>query len=195
MLQVELSQAQEMMRVQQAFKSVAQGRDTVNFAEIHRAAMAEGDEREMDWFRNRTYQALAQAVVHRSVRRCAVDISAEALRSMQSDPRYRQQVLDNIERDFSASYDPRQINLFIHVGTDMSEYSTRTWSAEDNSEFNELSAGCFFRSEGPSTAGAEQTTVVPGAYRFFRPQTTPGTQTRPLQARSAAYRAAAYGIR
>lgn len=186
-----MSQALDMMRVQQTAKSAAQGREPVSFAEFHRAAIAESEERDMEWFSNRTYQDLAQADVHRSICKAAVDITPEGLNSMKNDPSYRQQVLDAVRRDFGASYYPRQINLMIHVGDEIGEYTTQTWSAGDDQAFLEKSVGSFYRTENtPAAVSAASAGIVdPGAYRFFRPQ------TKAPRTRSTAYQAAAYGIR
>lgn len=168
MLPVNLFPSSEMMQIQAAARTQPAGGQTVTFEEVRRAASQASEEREMEWFRKRLYQQLAQTTVHRSVLQGAVDISAEAMKAMKMNPSYRQQVLDMIARDLGSSYYPRQVSVYVHVGSDISDYRTQSWSAGDDAGYRQLSARSFF-STGRAVPGRGITsTQYPANFRLFR---------------------------
>lgn len=194
MMQVEFIPTSEMMRIQNAARPQTSHGGAVSFAQVHEAAQALGDESAMHWFQSSMYQELAHIEVHRSVLRSAVDITPEGMRSMQADPAYRRQILALVNRDLGHAYVP-QANVHIKVGATFSEYQARTYGAERDAEFSEISEGSFFTTGSAARTQSEPAQVDPGAFSAFRQQMAVRAARPVHRAAATAYQARAYGIR
>lgn len=197
MMQVSLTETGELMHVQQAAKSAASFRQAASFQQIQRQVTGAGEENETDWFRSTIHQSLAHITIDPSVRRTAVDVSPEAMQAMKRDPAYRRQVIALVNRDLGHSYAPREVNMYIRVGATLSEYSAQTRAAEQDEEFEALSAGSFFTSVQPETE-AEEPRLSPQAEaaHLFREHMNAqlAAHSYRVQPRAAAYQARAYGM-
>lgn len=100
---------------------------------------------EMELFKKEFYDDLARITTHRTVGNAAVNISEAAFKAMKDDPQYREKVLSLIQRDWGASYAPRDCSVLITVGETLDDYRGDSWSAGCNSEFHMRSEGSFYK--------------------------------------------------
>lgn len=100
---------------------------------------------EMALFKKEFYDDLARITTHRTVGNAAVNISEAAFKAMKDDPQYREKVLSLIQRDWGASYAPRDCSVLITVGATLDDYRGDSWSADCDSEFYMRSHGSFYK--------------------------------------------------
>lgn len=155
MLQVEQINTSEMMRILAAARNHPTGRGTSSFEQMRQTELEKlSQEHDAEWFRNRFQENLEAIRFDRSVVNGAVDITAEGLQAMNSDRTYCDQVMTLIRHEFSSSYTPRSVSIKISVGATLDEYRVDTWSAADEEEFREVTAGSFYRRIGHNAASS-----------------------------------------
>lgn len=100
---------------------------------------------EMERFKQEFYEDLSKVTSHGTVSNAAVNISEAAFQAMKDDPQYRQKVLSLIQRDWGASYAPRNCSVLITVGATLNEYRGDSWPVGYDSEFYARSQDSFFK--------------------------------------------------